>query len=317
MANKLMNVTVRKDLTEYAFGIMQDSKKLVDLANLLSPVVPTGGTSGLFNKFEVTNAFVEYAKSMIRRAVGGQANEIGLLSDTATYTCMPFGLRTKIDEFERRQAGDNNALLEQAKTRTLTINCLVGYLSMLLTAAKASVSAESGKGTWANPNVDPIQELNDLIKAVFLASGMLPNVVMVDFGAWCVLSGNPKVLNRMPGADIAAVTPMRIQGMLVNPEAQIVLNDAAVLTGGGLANSSATRKGIMNGSVLAFYTSKAATTMDPSFMKTFAPTANLFSEVYSYREEPHFDWFENNWESDSQVISSLLCKRIDVTGANS
>jgi hypothetical protein len=317
MANRPSNVTVRTDLTNYAFGIMQDAQAALAVANILSPVVATGGATGLYNKFDTTAAFKAYAAAVARRAVGGHATEIGLLSDTANFNIKPNGLRIKMDEFEKTQAGGNLALVEQAKTRTLTINSVIAYLSAIITVIQANVSAEAGKGVWGGANVDPIQELNDLIKAVYLASGMVPNNIVIDFGAWCVLAGNPNVLKRMPGADLASITPTRIQGLLVAPNLKITISESAVLTGGGLGNASATRKGIMNGSALAFYNSSMATVDDPSFCKTFSPTAKLFTEVYSYREEPHFDWFENDWEHDIQVVSSLLCKRIDVTGANS
>jgi hypothetical protein len=316
MANRPNNVQVRKDLTDYAFGIMQDARAALAVANLLAPVVPTGGTSGLFNKFDTSGAFKAYAAAVARRAVGGHAQEIGLLSDTANYNVKPNGLRIKMDAFEKTQAGGAVALLEQSKTRTLTIASYLSYLAAVVAVIKAAVSATNGKGNWADPNVDPIHELNDQVKAVYLASGIVPNNVAMDFGAWCVLSGNPNVIKRMPGADIAAVTPVRVQGMLVAPNAKITVVETAGLTGGGLGNASATKQGILGGSVLTYFNATAATPYDPSFCKTFSPSASLFTEVYTYREEPHFDWFESDWEDDIQVVSSLLCKRIDVTGAN-
>lgn len=317
MANRPTNVTVRQDLTNYAFGIMQDAQAVLQIARLLAPVVPTGGTSGPYNKFDNTQAFKAYAAAVARRAVGGHAQEVGFLSDTADYNIKPSGLRIKLDSFEVAQAGNNLALVEQAKTRTLTVMSANSYLAAVVTAVKAAVAATAGKGVWDGANVDPIQEINDIIKAVWLATGLVPNNVLIDFGAWCVLSGNKNVLARMPGADIAAVTPIRIQGMLVNPNATVTVCTAATLTGGGLGNTSATKVGALGGSALVFYSSPMATIYDPSFAKTFSPTARLFTEVYSYPEQPHFTWFENDWEDDIEVVSSSLCARIDVTGANS
>ena len=316
MSNKSRNVTVRQDLSTYAHGIGQDLVAMRQMAQLLAPVVPTGGTSGLYNKFDNTAAFKVYADSVARRAVGGQASDIGFLSDTANYNAVPYGLRISIDGHERLQAGDNPALLEQAKTRTLTINCYLAYLSAIVTIVKAAVSAATGKGGWNNGNVDPIKELNEQIKAVWLATGILPNHVTMDFGAWAVLSDNPNVLKRMPGADLAQVTPARVGKLLVNPNATIEVVETAILYGGGLGNTSATRRGVMGGSALIYFNSVSPTQYDPSFCKTFAPASGLFTEVYSYREEPHLDWFENDWTADVAVVSSSLCKRIDVTGAN-
>jgi hypothetical protein len=105
--------------------------------------------------------------------------------------------------------------------------------------------------------------------------------------------------------------------MLVNPNATVDIVDTAVLYGGGLGNTSATRRGVLGGTVLCFYNSAVTDVYDPSFCKTFAPSANLFTDVFTYREEPHLDWFENDWTCQPVVVSSGLCKRIDVTGANS
>lgn len=317
MATRPNNVQVRKDLTQYAFGLMQDIDPALRLAKLLAPVVPTGGTTGLYNKFDDTAAFKAFAAAVARRAVGGHAQEIGLLSETANYNAEPSGLRIKIDQFERERAGDALNLLEQSKIRTLTIQSALSYLNNVVTVIKAAVSAESGKGSWLEANVDPIQEINQAIKAVFLATGMIPNHVVFDFGAWCVFSDNPKVLARMPGADVAQISPERIKRLFVNPNASVEVVETAILYGGGLGNTSATKRGLLSGSVFVFFNSPMATPYDPSFCKTFAPTANLFTEVYSYREEPHFDWFENDWTAQTVVVGSSLCKRIDVTGANS
>jgi membrane-associated protease RseP (regulator of RpoE activity) len=311
-------MVIRQDLTNFAAGIMQDLQAVLDVINLLAPVVPTGATDGLYNKFDDAESFVAYARAIARRAVGGQANTIELLGTTGNFAALPFGLRISIDQHERNRVASNpagNTLLEQAKTRTLMINSAVAQLHDVITTIKAAVAATAGKGSWAEANVDPIQEINDLIKAVWLATGIVPNNVAIDFGAWCVLSGNKNVLNRMPGADVAAVTPIRIQGMLVNPNAKITIVETAINTGGGKGNASATRVGAMGGSVLAFNNSANPTQYDPSFCKTFSPSAQLFTQVGTYREEPHLDWYENDWTSQVVVVSSGLCKRIDVTGA--
>lgn len=313
---KSRNVTIRKDLTNYAYGLMQDLAPMRAIAALLAPVVPTGATTGLFNKFDSTQAFMAYADQVARRALGGQATDITFLSETANYNAKPYGLRINIDAFERQQAGEAINLLEEGKTRTLLVNCHLSYLSNVITLVKAAVAAASGKGEWNKATVDPIRELNEQIKAIWLATGILPNHVVMDFGAWSVLADNPLVLKRMPGADIAQVNTARISKLLVNPAATIEVVETATLYGGGLGNSAATKRGITGGSALIFFNSPTPTQYDPSFCKTFSPAPNLFTDVYTYREEPHLDWLENDWTSDVQVVSSALCKRIDVTGAN-
>lgn len=315
--SKPANVIARSDLTQYAAGLMQDLASVLRIANLLAPVVPTGGTSGLFNKFDDTQAFKAYAALVASRAIGAHATAIQLLSTTSNYNAKPYGLRIPIDQTERANAGDAVGLLEQAKVRTLQINCAISYLASVVAAAKAAVSAMANKGDWGNPNVDPIAELNAAIKAVWLATGMVPNTVLFDFGAWCLFSSHPKIAGRMPGADLAQVSPDRIQRLLVNPACKVEIVETAVLSGGGLGNASATKAGILGGSVLVLNSSPVPTAYDPSFMKSFAPSAQLFTDVYEYPEAPHLTWLENDWTVDPQVVASGLCKRIDVSGANS
>ncbi len=310
---KARNIITRKDLTQYAYGLMQDIQEMLELARLLAPVVPTGATHGAFNKFDDTQAFKFYNEIVARRAIGGKAQAIELLSTTGNYALEPYGLRIAIDEHERAMAADGLNLLEQGKTRTLTVNCALSYLMHVVNLVRNNVSAESGKGDWGNPNVDPIAELDALIEAIWKATGMVPNNIVFDFGAWIKLRGNPNVKKYMPGADLARITTERVQGLLANPNARVRVVMTSILDGGGLANTSATKKGALSGSVLAFYNSDVASIYDPSFAKCFALTQQLFTEVYTYREEPHLEWIENDWTCQPQVVAPSLCKRIDVS----
>lgn len=310
MANKPFNVITRADLTTYAYGIQQDEIAARNLINALAPVVPTGGTTGRYNTFEDTQAFKAYTNA--QRAIGGQSNAITFLSDTDDYNVKPYGLRISIDEFERKQAGDQMSLLEQAKTRTLTLNCILSHLASVVSVIKGAVSAVNGKGNWGGANVDPIVELDEQIQAMWNATGILPNRLLLDFGAWMKLRNNPKVIARLAGSDLAALNTDKLASLLAVP-VQISVVTTAILSG-GLANPSATKAGALGAGVsLLLHNSDTPTQYDPSFCKTFAESANLFTEVYQYRQEPHLDWFENNWAADVKVVAPALCRRIDVT----
>lgn len=311
MANKPNNVISRADLTTYAFGIQQDEQAARSLIKALAPVVPVGGTTGRYNKFEDTQSFKAYTNAL--RSIGGQSNAITFLSDTADYTVKPYGLRISIDEFERRQAGSQVTLLEQAKVRTLTINCILSHLSAVVSKITSGVSVVAGKGNWTGPTVDPIAELDGQIEAMWKATGLVPNKLFLDFGAWLKLRNNPKVQARFVGGEMSVVTPERVSNLLAVP-VQLVIATSAVLSGGGLGNASATKAGALGENVaLLAMNSDSPTQYDPSFCKTFAESANLFTEVYSYREEPHLDWYENNWAADVQVISASLARRLAIT----
>jgi hypothetical protein len=192
------------------------------------------------------------------------------------------------------------------------INCMMSYIADVVTKVKAGVAATAGKGDWQAANVDPIVEINDIMETVWSNTGIVPNCVAIDFAAWCRLKANTLVKKYFPGAAQLNITTDAVASLLINPNAKVKVVELCGLTGGGLANSSATRVGVLGGSVLAYYSNPMATPYDPSFAKTFSPAASLFTEVYSYREEPHLDWYENNWTCEPKVISSTLAGRIDV-----
>lgn len=310
-------VVIRKDLTDYAFGLTQDVAKVLRVANLFAPVVPTGATSGRFNKFNAQQDFKDYSASA-KRAVGGQANRIGFLSNTANYNVSPYALSIAIDNFEVTGAGSGGmTLLEQSKTRTLTVNSAVAHAANVISTVNSSISATAGVGAWNDPAVDPIAEIDAQVLAVWRASGVLPNVIAFDIGSWFIFKNHPKVVSRLVGAEVATLTPERAQTLFVNPNARIEIVDVALLTGGGLGNASATKTGLLGGQVYVFASSEStATPYDPSFAKTFSVSANMFTGIQEFIEGANVRVLQNDWSADVQVVSTLLCKRISVTGGN-
>jgi len=303
------NITVRQDLTAYAFALMPDVAMVNGLANLLAPVVPTGAMVGRYNIFSDLNSFRTYASSS--RAIGGQSNAINFLSDTADFSAKPSGLRISIDNVERVQAGAMVNLMEQGKVRTLTLACANSRLANVISTVKAGVAATAGKGTWTNPNTDPIVEIDSQIEAIWNATGMLPNTILMDFGAWLKLKDNPNIRDRMPGADLAVVNTDRMSALLAVPGIRVVVSEVAMYAN-RTAEAANTKSGALAGSCLIFYSSPMASQYDPSFCKTFSPSTTLFTDVFTYEEQPHLTWYENNWTDVVKVVGSALARRIDV-----
>ncbi len=304
------NVIQQKQLTNYAVAVMNDSARVLNLAKLFAPIVPCGVTNGEYNIFSDLNSFRSYADG--RRAIGGQAKVLQFLSTTDTFAAKPYGLRIPIDNAERDRAGDQFQLLQEGKTRTLTISCLNSFLQHVISTAYAGISATASYGKWSEANVDPIAELDALIEAIWNATGILPNNLVIDFGAWLKLKNNPMVAKRMPGADLVTVTGERVAALLANPEMRITISDVAMYAS-RTDEAANTKKGALAGGVMMFHSAQNATQYDPSFMKSFTVSQNLFTEVYSYAEAPHVEWYENDWTVAVEVVAASLARRIAVT----
>lgn len=314
------NATVRKDLTSYALAVQQDAQKIRRFINRFAPVVQTGATDGLYNKFTGRESFMKYGKAFARRAMGSQANRITFLEDTGNFSLEPNGMRIDIDDHQRAKvANDPNGLrlMEESRTQVLMANSYLATLGSVITAIDAAVTATAGKGGWGNANIDPVDELNAEIKAFFLGTGMLPNMLTFDFGAYCVFASHPKVKDRLAKAGLLQASPQAIAAMLVNPNINVEICDVAEFNAGGIGASTQTFKAVTGGKVYLHFTSGMPSAYDPSFAKIFSQAATLFTDVYTYREEPHVDWYETDWTAQVVIVASTLCRSISVDGATS
>jgi hypothetical protein len=314
MATKPSAFTVSATLTNYGFAVFQDNLKLLALANALAPITPTGLVTGSYNKFDTKMAFKTYGA---RRAVGGKATEIQFLSEAGTFSAKPNGLRISIDQHEVDMAGGEGSpgytTLQNAKTRTLVINSMQAHAAEVISKVKAGVAATANVGHWTDGNVDPIKELNDQVVAFWKATGMLPNRLVMDLPSWVTLANHPLIIKRMPGAELAVLTVPKLQALMGPLAPEVVVSDAAELTGGGVGDAVSTKTSMLGGTALLLYSATAPTPYDPSAAKTFAPRIEMFSSVRSYLEAPNLTWYETDWTTDTVIVSSLMIRRFEIT----
>ena len=203
-------------LKNFSRGFVQNMD--ASLARFIAPSVVTGVASGQFKSFNDKNSF---QVPETRRAMGGKANRIEFESEDNYYNCKPNALEASIDEHERKLAGDDQGMLEQAKTQTcLTVGQLRHEIDVFA-AIRAAVSAESGAGAWSSDEVDPIAELDDTILAIALATGRMPNAMVIGLSAFKTLRHHPLVKARQPGAAIVGATVAQVAAMLINPDIEI------------------------------------------------------------------------------------------------
>jgi hypothetical protein len=308
MASSRTAATSNPILTNYAQGLSQDRTSA--LAEFIAPTVVVPATIGHFKKYDDKNL---YQVLTTARAVGGAARRIEFDASDPTYNCKPQALEITIDDAERAAAGDADPIgLEQAKTSVLVNTAVLSHENAVLTAIKAGLTAETGKGAWSNPDIDPIDQIDEQIKAICDATGMLPNRIALGIGAYAILRRNPKVKARLTGVKTGSFTLPDLTSCLLNPSIEVrlgtLVKDAYKFPKTG-SNSN-----VVGDECFIFYNNGAPSTYDPGFAKTFRGGTGSVDAVRVYRDESHrSDVLAVDWSVDIQVVATSMAKRISVS----
>jgi len=293
-------------LTNFAQGLAQD--RTGSIGDFLAPQVPVGASIGHYKQFNAKNQFVIYETA---RAIGGHANRIKFEATDPTYNAQPQALELPIDDAERDAAGEDQLSLEQAKTDTLLTTGLIARENKILTVAKASLTAVSGKGVWSNAGNDPVAELDALIEAIAIATGIMPNRIAFGIGAWRVFRNHPKVAARQPGAVVQGLKMEQAMSMLLNPSIQGKVGTLSKDTYKFGKDKDAVN--IVGAEVFIYYASDTPSTFDPSFMKVFTSGVGGVYAVRMYREEPFSDVMLLDWSEDVKVTSTASGRRLTIS----
>lgn len=294
-------------LKQYAAGLSQDAQAN-SLADFIAPRVVTGVANGQFKTFSDKNSFLAPNAA---RAVGGKAYRISFGSDDAYFNCTPNALEVTIDEYERQAAGDDQELLEQAKTRAVVTQSVLAHEKAVFAAINAAVSAVGGAGDWDNDSVDPIAEIDAQIVAISNATGLMPNRMVLGISAWQALRNNANVIKRQPGAAVVGATAAQVAAMTLNPQMEIrigVLASDANKTG-----KAASKSNIVGGECYIFYASDVPTQYDASFAKTFSSAPGSVFDVRVYQDDPRTDVIAVDWTDDIKVVAAAACRRITMS----
>jgi len=299
--------TVNKHLSNYAYGLAQDLSK--GLAAFVAPEVPTGSASGQYKKYDDKNAFQIYNT---RRAVGGKVRRIEFEATDPVFNCAPNGLEIGIDDHERELAGEGNEVqLQEAKTRTLVTSAAISHENEVFTTIFAALAAVGGKGVWSNPDVDPIDEIDEQIEDIAVATGMMPNRMALGIGAWRVIKNHPKIKGRLAGIK-ESLRLEAFAGMLLNPSIDVRM---------GILSKDTTKFGaakaavnIVGAEVLIFSGSDTPTVYDPSFAKTFRTRSGGVDRVETYRDEgSNSDIIRAQWTNQILITGSACGRRISLS----
>lgn len=299
-------LTFRHDLTDFALGIMQDNAKLLTEIKRIAPVVPVGVLAGRYPEF---NDLQDFAVTDTKRVAGGKTAEAKFAGKMTDFTLQPNALKMPIDvEIEVPLSGDNVAALEQAKTHTLISQSMSSLAADVYTILKAGRSAHATLGKWSDPNVDPMDQLEEAANEIYTATGMWPNKIDITPPMWRYLKKHSLVLKRFGGKD-KAISMADVGAEIGVPEMQLVTG--AGLSSGDFGQSSATFAPMLGTAAWIYYSNPLASGQNATFAMTLARDADLLGGVYEYMtDDGTARVLRLAWFVKPVVVSAALCRRI-------
>ena len=305
MPTNTFNVT----LTNYARGLAQELG--TSLANFIAPEVVVPAATGQYKNFSDKNNFQIHDTA---RAIGGSARRLQFAATDPTYNCLPQALEVAIDDHEHAQAGDGDPLgLEEAKTKTLIQSALTSHEQKVFGEIANSVAAEAGVGVWSNDANDPIAEIDYFIEAITIATGMMPNRIVMGLPAWAAVRHNAKVISRFPGAAQIGVSTGQFSSLLLNPEIELRIGVMSY-DQNKFGNSANNNANVVGSETYIFRGQDTPSLYDPSFCKPFSTRTGGVDVVRTYREDSsRSDVIAIDWSEDFQVTSAVCAARITVS----
>lgn len=309
------SATLNYQLTTFAQGHMNDLADARALAERLAPSTPVPGSSGQFKKFNDKNSFLPEDTA---RGLGGDPKIINVGASDDTYACKPQALEVRVDQAEIDAAGSGagalgQQLLREGKVAALLNKAALSHGLQVVTAVLAAVAAQGGGlGQWSNPDVDPIDQLDNQLLALSLDTGSATNIKLtMDVGAWAALRSHPKVKARASFVQVGGITRDQLAGLLIFPVDVFIANLVKDTTGVGVASNKAR---VLASEVLLHYSIPSATLYDPSPFKTFTVgMGSPFSGVRSYNA-PNGLWEGHliGWSRDIKQTSALAMRRLSI-----
>lgn len=300
--------TTNRHLTNYASGIAQD-KQGGSLASFIAPVVSTGIAHGQFKRYSDKNDFQVVDTS---RAVGGSRKRIEFGATDPFFNCLPQGLETTIDDYERDLAGESILNLQESKVRNLVGAAILSHEKKVFDIVKGAKAATGGVGVWSNAANDPVSDIDGEIQAIVDATGRMPNRIVFGIGAWRIFRNHAKVIARQPGAAVQGLSGDQAVSMFLNPSMEFrmgILSADTVKIGG-----AKTAVNVTGAEVFIFFGSDTPDQYDASFAKTFATREAMLDNVREYREErAASDVYFVDWSEDIQVTAAECGRRITLS----
>jgi len=309
------SATLNYQLTAFAQGLWNDLSDVVKLAERLCPTTPVPGASGQFKKFDDKNSFMPEKTA---RAVGGDPTVISFSATDDTFSCQPQALEVRVDKIEDQQAGSEGdpvagQLLDEGKIRALLNKTALSHVLDVCTYVLANTTPTAALGVWSNPDIDPIDQLDQELLALSQNCGSTQNIKLtLDVSAWNTLRNHPLVKKRTQFSQINNISLAQLNDALIFPVdvmAANVVYDAARL--GQAANKTRALASVC----LLHYSVPGATLYDPSAFKSFTVgSGSPVGNVRSYVAQNEL-WRGHliDWSRDIKKTSSLSVRRLNIS----
>lgn len=300
-------------LTAFAQGHMNDVSQTMELAERLAPTVQVPGSNGQYKQFNDLNSFQVYNTA---RAMGGDPTRIAFDAADQFYNCKPQALEVTVDSEERRQVGDDNTigqqLLDQGKIKALLNVNALSHVKKVVDTVVAALTPVDGVGKWSDPEIDPINQLDEQIDILATAVGNVAGIKLtMSLTAWRTIRNHPLVIKRCQGIQVGGISIEQLIGMLAVPvdaKAFAISYNAAGL------GQAVNKRRLLTSTVLLTYSLPSPTQYDPSAFKSFTAGPGGITAVRSWTApnglyEGHFV----DWSEDIKQTSTIAAKRIDLT----
>lgn len=297
MSEVLSVLSGRPLIQEYAQGRAADS--IGEIAEFIAPGVDTATHTGKYKMYDSKNRF-KIPDTL--RGIGGKATRLEFSKTDANFDCSPHALDVPLDNVEIDEAEGENLLMEAADEASALGG--MAHESEVIDAAVAGATANGTLGNWSNAAKNPVDELNQMIVAAYLAAGGYPSIevgVVMDPTALRLFFANTKTQAYFPGAKSIPPSIENIRTLLMGNN-QVRTSWLAVDT--AAAGKAATMAFKLASTVLVFARSSRPTRRDPSFMKTFRPRGRWMVPGTYQSEDGRGEVVKMDWSQDVQVTNT-------------
>ena len=293
MSERLIQLSSNPTLLDYCAGAA--ARFIRPVAQFLAPNVPVPVPTGFF---KLWTEKVRFSLPDTAREVGGHATKIDIEASNSRYNCSPQSLDFPID---RATGGDLETLAKDGLDLVLDVANQVHELSVITKALSALVTSESL--SWG-PAADPIVDIDTRILKLIKQSKCGQIGVLFGASAWDWFKNHPKVVAKAKHDLSWENSP----GLFHAQAKYLTAYSVRDLNADGLQEHIAF---MLDGSVIIFARSDTPTRRDPSFMKTFRLSDNIFRGLYDNAER-RITSVACDWTEDVQISNTVGAIRLDL-----